>query len=75
MLVGDEDGIELSGVFTDGGKALDDLPAAQACIDENSRAICPYECGVTRAGRREHAYLDDLGNSSVLSKPRWASMR
>ncbi len=58
MLMRDEDGIQLFGVFLNGGEAGQNVALAEAGIDEDARFFGADESGISRAAGGEDADLD-----------------
>jgi hypothetical protein len=59
MLMGDQNGIEVLGLFADGIEAGDDVTLAEAGIDQDARPLGAKECGVSRTTASEHTDFDD----------------
>jgi hypothetical protein len=58
MLVRDEDGVQLFGVFVNGGEASQDVALAEAGIDEDASLFGADEGGISRAAGGEDADFD-----------------
>ncbi len=61
MLVGDEDGVEATGLLTDGGEPPGEFLEAEAGVDEDAGPVGRDECAIAGAAAREHAEFDDDG--------------
>ena len=59
MLVRDQDGVELFGIFFDGGEAGQNVAPAQAGVDKDARFFGADESGISRAAAGENANFND----------------
>jgi hypothetical protein len=58
MLVRDQNGVQLFGIFFDGGKAGQNVAPAQAGVDKDTRFFGAEEGGISRAAAGEDANFD-----------------
>jgi hypothetical protein len=58
MLVRDQDGVQLFGVFLDGGQAGQNVASAEPRVDEDARFFGANESGISRAATGENADLN-----------------
>jgi hypothetical protein len=59
VFVCEENSVQTIEVFTDGSQTAANLPAAQSGVDENARALCGDEYGVSGTATREYADSED----------------
>jgi hypothetical protein len=63
MLVGDQNRVHTSEIFTDSRKSLNDFPTAQARVNQQPCSTGPDERRIARAAARQYADLDDEESS------------